>query len=120
MQSNGNIKTQEIDESIYEKIFIGIDPGINGGVAVINEASDDQPIITFRCPKNPRDMAFSLISTIPTDISYSNILTLVEHVHAMPRQGVVSTFTFGQNLGHWEGILGSFELNVEYLSLIHI
>ena len=41
MQSNGNIKKQEIDESIYEKIFIGIDPGINGGVAVINEASDD-------------------------------------------------------------------------------
>ena len=28
----------------------------------------------------------------------------------------VSTFTFGQNLGDWEGILGSFELNVEYVT----
>ena len=112
MQYNGNVK--EVEEEIHEKIFIGIDPGKNGGAAIINEIMDGEPVITFRCPKTPRDMALSLMSTIPVDVSYDDVLVLVEHVHAMPKNGVVSMFSFGQNLGHWEGILGAFELDVEY------
>ena len=112
MKYNGNVKLEE--EQIHEKIFIGIDPGKNGGAAVINEMMDGEPVISFRCPKTPSDMALSLISTIPTNVSYDNVLVLIEHVHAMPKNGVVSMFSFGQNLGHWEGILGAFELNVKY------
>ena len=109
---NGNVK--EVEEESHDKIFVGIDPGKNGGAAVINEMIDGEPIITFRCPKTPRDMALSLMSTIPVGVSYEDVLVLVEHVHAMPKNGVVSMFSFGQNLGHWEGILGAFELDVEY------
>ncbi len=112
MQYNGNVK--EVEEEVHEKIFIGIDPGKNGGAAIINEMMDSEPIITFRCPKTPTEMALSLMSTIPVDVSYDDVLVLIEHVHAMPKNGVVSMFSFGQNLGHWEGILGAFELNVEY------
>tara|TARA_Y100001963_G_scaffold151407_1_gene234182 strand:- start:28 stop:570 length:543 start_codon:yes stop_codon:yes gene_type:complete len=112
MQYNGNVK--EIEEEVHEKIFIGIDPGKNGGAAIINEAINGEPVITFRCPKTPREMALSLMSTIPVDVSYDDVLVLIEHVHAMPKNGVVSMFSFGQNLGHWEGILGAFELDVEY------
>ena len=116
MESNGNLKTVDsiMDEEVREKIFIGIDPGKNGGVAVINEITDHEPTITFRCPKTPKDMSLSLMATIPVDVSYDNVLVLIEHVHAMPANGVVSMFSFGQNLGHWEGILGAFEFNVKY------
>ena len=116
MECNGNIKTEDylMEEEIQDKIFIGIDPGKNGGVAIINEITNHEPIITFRCPKTPRDMSLSLMSTIPTDVSYDDVIVLIEHVHAMPKNGVVSMFSFGQNLGQWEGILGSFEVNVVY------
>ena len=103
-----------MEEEIRDKIFIGVDPGKNGGAAVINEITDHEPIITFKCPKTPRDMALSLMATIPTNVSFEDIIVLIEHVHAMPKNGVVSMFSFGQNLGHWEGIFASFELNVKY------
>ena len=120
MKSNGNIKDDdyrlknEIDPKIFHKIFIGIDPGKNGGVAVLNEIPDYEAVIAFRCPKTPREMAYSLMATIPENVSYENVLVTIEHVHAMPKNGVVSMFSFGQNLGQWEGILGSFEVNVVY------
>ena len=120
MKSNGNIKDDdyrlknEIDPKIFHKIFIGIDPGKNGGVAVLNEIPDYEAVIAFRCPKTPREMAYTLMATIPENVSYENVLVTIEHVHAMPKNGVVSMFSFGQNLGQWEGILGSFEVNVVY------
>ena len=116
MKSNGNIRDKKyrMENEIHSKIFIGIDPGKNGGVAIINEVPDYEAVISFRCPKPPPEMAYSLVSTIPADVSYGNVLVTVEHVHAMPKNGVVSMFSFGQNLGQWEGILGAFELNVTY------
>ena len=116
MKSNGNIKDKDyiMGNEIHPKIFIGIDPGKNGGAAVINEIPDYETVISFRCPNTVNKMAYSLMATIPENVSYDNVLVTVEHVHAMPNNGVVSMFSFGQNLGQWEGILGSFELNVKY------
>ena len=109
---NGNVKKKRIVAD--PKIFIGIDPGKNGGVTVINDMPNYESVIAFRCPDSPSKMAYSLMATIPTEISYENVLVMVEHVHAMPKNGVVSMFSFGQNLGQWEGILGAFELDVKY------
>lgn len=113
---DGNIKDRQhkIDNEIHSKIFIGVDPGKNGGVAVINEIPNHETTLSFRCPNTVNKMAYSLISTIPEGVSYNDVLVIVEHVHAMPKQGVVSMFSFGQNLGQWEGILGAFELDVTY------
>ena len=117
MKSNGNVKNKEyrLENEVHPKIFIGIDPGKNGGAAVINEVPDHEATISFRCPKTPTEMAYTLVSTIPENISYEDVRVTVEHVHAMPANGVVSMFSFGQNLGQWEGILGAFELNVDYV-----
>ena len=48
MQSNGNVKTSDylMEEEVHDKIFIGIDPGKNGGAAVINEKVNEEPTIT--------------------------------------------------------------------------
>ena len=52
MESNGNIKNKKyrLENEIHPKIFIGIDPGKNGGVAVINEIPDHETTTSFRCP----------------------------------------------------------------------
>ncbi len=110
MKYNGNKKEKKIDS----KVFIGIDPGKNGGVAVIDETHNDEPVITFRCPKTPQAMSLSLITSIIRERSFEDVIVVIEHVHAMPKNGVVSMFSFGQNLGQWEGILAAHEFEVEY------
>ena len=114
---DGNLKDKKyrMENEVHPKVFMGIDPGKNGGVAVINEIPDYEAVVSFRCPDTVNKMAFSLMATIPSDISFNDVLVTVEHVHAMPSNGVVSMFSFGQNLGRWEGILASFELNVSYV-----
>ena len=112
MKSNGNMR--KIKNEVHSKIFMGIDPGKNGGVAVINEIPNHENIVSFRCPKTPTEMAYTLVATIPENVSYRDVLIIIEHVHAMPKNGVVSMFSFGQNLGQWEGILGAFEFDVTY------
>ena len=44
------------------------------------------------------------------------IHTMIEHVHAFPKQGSVSTFSFGQNLGQWEGTLHANEFDFTYVN----
>jgi crossover junction endodeoxyribonuclease RuvC len=90
-------KTEPFRES-EEVIYIGIDPGQGGGIAWISfgrkiEAAKftEQNII--------REL-FAIITTVGTP---SRIV--LEHVHAMPKQGVSSTFKFGANYGWWRGFL---------------
>lgn len=42
-------------------------------------------------------------------------LIAIEKVHAMPKQGVVSTFTFGEGYGSWKGMAAALQIPlVEY------
>ena len=87
--------------------YIGIDPGINGGVAVIDNYYS---IKSFKCPSSPMEMAEALKNSID-----GNSIALLEKVHSFPGQGVVSTFTFGTNYGQWQGILSAFEIPFELI-----
>lgn len=77
--------------------YIGIDPGKSGGIALIGEVevevypySDEKLIeIAGRC-------------------SGEKCMCCVESVHALPKQGVSSTFSFGKSAGFIEGVLRSF------------
>jgi Holliday junction resolvasome RuvABC endonuclease subunit len=90
------------------KCFIGIDPGLSGAWAVIDE---DSNIVLVR---NFRDSSFKdfqeEIYLLSRDMQVH--LVALEKVHAMPGQGVTSMFTFGQNFGGWLTAL-------ELLSLKH-
>ena len=81
-------------------INIGIDPGVGGGVAVIENGY----IEAFNCHDTVKDMA-DYINKHRWDCI--NMFCVIEKVHSMPKQGVVSTFTFGKNYGQWLGILAS-------------
>lgn len=86
-------------------IYIGIDPGLTGAVAILTDAGDvslhDTPVIREK-GKNYYDVQgmHSVLWNYPSDT-----VVALELVHAMPGQGVVSMFRFGEGYGIWQGII---------------
>lgn len=103
-------------EKKSDKIFIGIDPGKDGTLAVL-------------WPEFPRPpLGEELITVVPYDrMGYVGALTdvkqmmnsgytahcVLEHVGAMPGQGSVSMFNFGQNFGWIQGVLDAYRIPYE-------
>lgn len=86
------------------QIYIGIDPGKSGAWAAIN--GNGQPVISSE---------FAGFTSFADEIAllkkaYTIRLVVLEQVHAMPRQGVSSMFTFGANYGGWQATLELLEL----------
>lgn len=83
-------------------VVCGIDPGKQGAIAFLD--SRDQTARTYRMPLIKTDKKAICLSTV-ADVLQAKAPTLVgvEKVHAMPKQGVVSMFSFGVSFG---GILG--------------
>ena len=74
--------------------YIGIDPGKNGGIAVI----DGHGITAEVMPLHP-DGEINVVSLQEFFVCLEEPIAAVEKVGAMPKQGVVSTFTFGKGYG---------------------
>lgn len=74
------------------KIHIGIDPGKSGGIACIPENGDPW---TIKMPDTEKDI-WEEIQSLSTNYECT---CMIELVHAMPKQGVTSTFTFGYGYG---------------------
>ena len=87
-------------------IYIGVDPGKNGGIAII----DSDGVIAF-----PFSEERLLIELDGIAHEYECICYL-EHVHAMPKQGVSSTFNFGMNFGFIQGVLKAHEIPYELVT----
>ena len=87
--------------------YIGIDPGINGGCAILNDSLE---LEAKRCPKDVKLMAEVLFK-----YQFEECYAVIERVHAFPGQGVVSCFTFGNNFGQWEGILSAYDIPYIYV-----
>lgn len=91
-------------------IYIGIDPGKNGGIAVI-EMSNIEKVMTY--PYS--DFQFvQILDEIKT--RQEEVKCMVENVHAMPGQGVTSMFNFGKNFGFIQGALSSQFIQYELVS----
>lgn len=86
-------------------IWIGIDPGKSGALAVISE--DSFGTMAWAIPFGQKSYAAELAKYI----GLAEVKAVcVEKVNAMPGQGVVSMFNFGHNLGYIEGLLQAYEL----------
>ena len=83
--------------------WIGIDPGATGGVAIL-DSSGHTVLGTDRL--NEKGMA----ETLKAWALGPETFVVIEKAQAMPKQGVVSMFTYGQNYGTWLGILNALEL----------
>lgn len=87
-------------------IYITIDPGKNGAIIFKKVVYDQGVIASYKCPKTNEEKVKLIRNFIG---NFKKVYCLIEKVHAMPGNGVVSMFSFGQNFGEWLGILASFE-----------
>lgn len=85
-------------------IYLGIDPGRSGSLAIIWGTGDVEVI--------PFDKT-AYINAIARANETGECKCCLEHVSSMPRQGVKSTFNFGENFGWCEGILDAFGVSYE-------
>jgi hypothetical protein len=78
---------------------IGIDPGINGGIAWIT----DGKLCVEKMPDTLQDL-WDLIVSISMNAGSggTGIHAYLETVHSSPQMGVKSAFTFGNGYGHLE------------------
>lgn len=86
-----------------QRAWIGIDPGKSGAIALIHR--DGQIAEDW-----PGDAAGAAEMLLTWRLEFSIELVALERVHAMPGQGVKSMFSFGQNLGQWQGILAALQI----------
>ena len=86
-------------------IYIGIDPGKNGGIAVLS--SD----YVFCAVYSDTELL-----NICSMFEGKSVICYLEHVHAMPKQGVSSTFNFGMNFGFIQGVLKAYEIPYELVT----
>ena len=84
-------------------LFIGIDPGKSGGIACI----DTEDGICYTVPYSDKEL-LDLCSS--ESGKGQNVVCCLEKVGAMPGQGVVSMFSFGQSVGYIKGVLESFRI----------
>ena len=97
-------------------IIIGIDPGLSGGIAVIENGriveTHRMPVVKFGTKKvlDSRGLREILIER-----DYASRV-IIEKVHAMPGQGVTSMFTFGFGCGVIEGVLAGTTMPFEYVT----
>lgn len=75
-------------------IYIGIDPGKDGAMAVLNDG--EAAVIPFD------EQAYT---NALCEISGQSVKCCLERVGAMPGQGVTSMFKFGENFGFIRGLL---------------
>lgn len=80
---------------MVKPLMLGCDPGKGGGLAVIYE---DGSAEAYRMPETERDL-LDLVRELHGRWDCGVPRATVEVVHAMPKQGVSSTFTFGCGYG---------------------
>ena len=109
-------------------IYIGIDPGLNGAVGVITRhgqsyiGSDhvnvfDTPTALVEGEKTKRKYLVPAMALLLKPFAdRSDVVAVLENVHSMPKQGVSSSFCFGESKGMWEGILAAYNIPTEMVS----
>ena len=101
------------------KVWVGIDPGLTGAVALIHGESPlggvieifDAPIAVVKKGKKKQGVPLpDEMARIFYGIRDYNPIVYIEQVHAMRKQGVTSMFNFGMGYGMWIGILAALSI----------
>ena len=100
--------------------IIGIDPGLSGAIAVLDNNKVlkiyDMPVMA-EGKKNKRQLnSAQLVNIIKENIeNREEINVVVEQVNAMPGQGVTSMFNFGQTFGAIKGVCAALNLPIFFI-----
>ena len=101
-------------------IVIGIDPGLSGALAILE---NKRVLGIFEMPvmpegkKNKRQLnSAQLVNILRDNIKINKeIAVVVEQVNAMPGQGVTSMFNFGQTFGAIKGVCAALNLPIYFV-----
>jgi hypothetical protein len=93
------------------KYFMGVDPGMTGAAAFVNEAGEYRGFIDY-----PGSASFLFHELTRMIGNATIVLTVIEHVHLMPKQGIVSGGKFMRNFGILEGVVAALELPYELIT----
>ena len=101
-------------------IIFGIDPGVSGAISILE---NKKVIEVFDMPtmidgkKNKKQVNGAQVTNIIKEQLKENeeIIVVVEHVNAMPGQGVTSMFNFGQSFGVIKGICSALNLPIYFV-----
>jgi len=85
-------------------IYIGIDPGAKGAMAILLPGRETPDIAPF-----DKGDYIQRLGTIRWDSS-EMCICCIEQVHALPKQGVTSTWNFGVSYGWLLGILDALSI----------
>ena len=99
---------------------MGLDPGSSGGISILETKNNKLPEIVFFL-KMPIVSIYGKkiidINKLYESVSIYEIdISIIEKVHAMPRQGVTSSFQFGRNFGGIETLSYLFSKRVDYVA----
>ena len=101
-------------------IIIGIDPGVSGAICIltggkITEIYEMPTMIDGK--KNKKQVNGAEVTNIINKelVNAKDINVVIEHVSAMPGQGVTSMFNFGQSFGVLKGICAALKLPVHFI-----
>ena len=103
-------------------LVIGIDPGITGSICFF----EDGKVIDLIDMPNMADgkkqkkqvngsQIYNEILLRTKNVEKRNIKVVIEHVSAMPGQGVTSMFNFGQSFGVLKGICSAMQLSMYFV-----
>ena len=103
-------------------LIIGIDPGISGSICFFGNGKIldviEMPIMTDG-KKNKKQVNGSQVYYEITkrikQFEKNQIRVVIEHVSAMPGQGVTSMFNFGQSFGILKGICTAMQLPMYFV-----
>ena len=101
-------------------IIIGVDPGLSGAISILEnkkiiEVYDTPTMIEGK--KNKRQINGAQVANIIKERinEEKEVVVVVEHVNAMPGQGVTSMFNFGQSFGVIKGICAALNLPIYFV-----
>ena len=103
-------------------LIIGIDPGISGSICFFQDGAIkdviEMPTMT-EGKKNKKQVngsqIYNEISEKIKNMDKKKIKVVIEHVTAMPGQGVTSMFNFGQSFGVIKGICAALKLPIYFV-----
>lgn len=102
------------------RYILGVDPGLSGGLALYDPMAEiiiTRPMPTIEAgSKSKRVIDESELARFVDEHSTNIKKVVIEKVHAMPKQGVTSTFNFGMGYGIIRGIVSANFLPVEYIT----
>ena len=101
-------------------MIFGIDPGVSGAISILQnkkviEVYDMPTMIDGK--KNKKQVNGSQLTNIfkeKIDLN-KEMSVVVEHVNAMPGQGVTSMFNFGQSFGVIKGVCSALSLPIYFI-----